>query len=202
LRKTQQEVRASQRIAYKNFLSQFSEEKKQCKNIRLLVRNALLETEYEKYDRLLGLDEPLKRYYEGFYEQARKLYRHIPDDNVLLTRVFKYNITAATIQERESALDVLNTLHKTYETAKGLTQVATRDRDNLFRKFSKEWREFKDICKIAYEDDENPEYQELVGIKSYSPGYEKPSANGPGTPTPPAPPVPPVPPVPPTPPTV
>jgi len=70
-----------------------------------------------------------------------------------------------------------------------------RDRDNLFRKFSKEWRDFKAICKIAYEDDENPEYQELVGIKSYSPGYEKPSANGSDTPTPPAPPVPPVPPV-------
>ncbi|MDQ1350811.1 MAG: hypothetical protein QG657_1113 [Acidobacteriota bacterium] len=180
----QQTVRSQQAIAYKNFASQFTVERKQCKNVRLLVRNVILETEYEKYDKLLGLDEPLKKNYEGFYEQARKLYNHLQDDNVLLTRLFQYNETAETFQERLNALNILNDLHKKYETAKGLTQVATRDRDNLFRKFYKEWSDFKDICKIAYGDDENPEYQELVGIKSYSPGYEKPSENGSDKPEP------------------
>lgn len=187
----QQRVRSQETITYNNFIGQFITERKQCKYIRKLVRNVLLETEHEKYNRLLGFDEPLKRDYEGFYEQARKLYNHIQDDKVLLLRLFKYNITAETFQGRLNALDALNELHKKYETAKGLTQVTTRDRDNLFKKFSKEWRDFKDICKIAYADEENPEYQELVGIKSYSPGYEKTSANGSDTPVPPTPPAPP-----------
>lgn len=105
----------------------------------------------------------------------------------LSPRLFKYNLTVETFQSRLTALDAVNVLHKKYETAKGLTQVATRDRDNLFRKFSKEWRDFRDICKIAYADEENPEYQELVGIKSYSPGYEKSSDEGSDTPVPPTP---------------
>ncbi len=192
----QQKARADQTIASKNFYDQFREERKQCKNIRRLVRKVILETEYEKYDRLLGIDERLKYYFEGFYEQARKLYTNIQEDPVLLTRLFKFSKTVDTFQERLRTLDVLNTLHKTFETAKAQAQVITRDRDNLFRKFSKEWSDFKDVCKMAYEDDTNPEYQELIGIKSYSPGYEKPSANGSDTPVPPEPPAPPVPPVP------
>lgn len=197
----QQRIRADQDTALKNFAENYSQEKKQYQHLRLMVKKVILENEYEKYRRLLGIDEALKKNFEGFLGQARKLYTGCRDDKVLLERLTaKFKKTVETYRERVNALDVLNGLHNIHETAKGLSQVATKSRDNLFKKFRKEWKDFKDICKIAYEDEENPQYQELVGIKAYSPGYQKNPTDEIEPPVPPTPPVPPVPTIPPTPP--
>ncbi|HLP45036.1 MAG TPA: hypothetical protein VK469_03780 [Candidatus Kapabacteria bacterium] len=197
----QQKIRAEQDAAFKNYSEQYQEERKQCKHLRLLVRRVIPENEFEKYKRLLGIDERLKETFEGFSEQARKLYTRCQDDKDLLNRLeTQFKQTIETFQVRLAALDVLVDLHKKHETAKALSQVATRNRDNLFHEFKKEWANFRDICKIAYEGEDNPQYQELVGIKAYSPGYQKNPTDETEPPVPPIPPVPPVPTIPPTPP--
>ena len=191
----QQKIRAEQDSAFKNYSEQYQEERKQCKHLRLLVRRVIPENEFEKYKRLLGIDERLKETFEGFSEQARKLYTRCQDDKDLLNRLeTEFKQTIVTLQQRLTALDVLTDLHKKHETAKALSQVATRNRDNLFKEYKLEWAKFRDICKIAYEDEDNPQYQELVGIKAYSPGYQK---NPPDETEPPVPPVPTIPPTPP-----
>lgn len=183
----QQKIRAERDVALNIFSAQYSDECKQYQNLRLMVKKILLETEYEKYKRLLGIEEYQKRTFAGFIEQARKLYVACQNDTTLLNRLTeKFKKTAETFLERLTALDMLIDLHNKYVTARGLSQVATRDRDIQFRKFRNEWADFRDICKIAYEDEENPQYKELVGITTYSPGYQKPSSEDsePPAPTP------------------
>jgi len=178
----QQQILAQQDIACKNFYDKFLEERKQCKYLRLLIRKTLQADEYEKYKLLLGLDEKLKMILEGFFEQARKLYNNCGEDLFLLDKLSKFSVTGETFLERLQNLDELLNLYKVHETARALSQVATRDRDILFGKFRKEWSDFRDVCKMVYVDETNPEYQELLGIKSYSPGYKKNPGNGAETP--------------------
>lgn len=206
----QQKIRAEQDLAFTNYNEKYLEARKHCRNLRELARRVLEENEFEKYRRLLGIDERLKETFEGFIEQARKIYTRCIEDKEILTRLeTKYKQTAEIFQARLQALDVLVDLHKKNETAKALSQVATRDRDNLFKEFKIEWGSFKNVCRIAYRDENNPQYQELVGIKIYSPGYRPapdseppvPTPTPTPTPTPPTP-TPPTPtPTPPTPPT-
>ncbi len=177
----QQKILAEQDIACKNFYDKFHEERRQCKYLRLLIRKAIQADDYEKYKLLLGLDEALKMKLEGFFEQARKLYNNCGEDSFLLNKLSKFSITGETFRERLQNLDELLKLYKIHETARGLSQVATRDRDILFRKFRKEWSDFRNVCKMVYEGETNPEYQELLGIKSYSPGYKKNPGNGSNT---------------------
>ncbi|MDQ1354701.1 MAG: hypothetical protein QG657_5010 [Acidobacteriota bacterium] len=169
----QQQILAQQDIACKNFYDKFHDERKQCKYLRLLIRKTLQPDDYEKYKLLLALDEKLKMKLEGFFEQARKLYNNCGDDAFLLNKLSKFSVTGETFRERLQNLDELLNLYKVHETARALSQVATRDRDILFGKFRKEWTDFRDVCKLLYEGDANPEFQELLGIKSYSPGYKK-----------------------------
>jgi hypothetical protein len=173
----QQQILAQQDIACKNFYDKFHDERKQCKYLRLLIRKTLQPDDYEKYKLLLALDDKLKMKLEGFFEQARKLYSNCKEDTFLLNQLVKFKVSGETFRERLLNLDELLNLYKVHETARALSQVATRDRDILFRKFRKEWSDFRDVCKLLYEGDANPEYQELLGIKSYSPGYKKSPGN-------------------------
>lgn len=179
----QQRILAEQDIACKNFYEKFYTERKQCKYLRMLIRKALQAEEYEKYKLLLGLDEKLKIKLISFFEQARKLYNNCRENTFLLDKLSKFSVTTETIGERLQNLDMLLELYNFHATAKGLSQVATQDRDILFRKYRKEWTDFKDICKLLYEGETNPEYQELLGIKSYSPGYKKNHGNSNSTET-------------------
>jgi hypothetical protein len=75
------------------------------------------------------------------------------------------------MQERLDGLEELTQLNKEQETAKGLSQAARKERDDVYRELKKEWSDFKYICRIAFEGADNPQYKELVGIVEYSEGY-------------------------------
>lgn len=167
----QQEKRAEQIIASRNFDEKYREERKECRNLRSLVRKVIPTDQLEKYSRLLGLDERLKTSLEGFDEQARKLYNNIKPDEWLLGLLAKFGVTWEKIQPRYEGLTELKGLYKIWETAKAVSQIARRDRDILYKQLHKEWMDFKDICGMAFEDKENPQYKELVGIMEPSEGY-------------------------------
>jgi hypothetical protein len=167
----QQEKRAEQVIAYRNFDEKYREERKECRNLRSLVKKVIPPDKFEKYSKLLGLDERLKKPLEGFDEQARKLYNNIKPDEWLLGLLAKFGVTVEKILPRFVGLTELKRLHKVRETAKALSQAARRDRDILYKELRKEWADFKDICDMAFEDKENPQYKELVGILEPSEGY-------------------------------
>lgn len=169
--KDQQKKRADLVIAGRNFDEKFNTVRKNCKNLRLLVGKVLSAVEYEKLSRLLGLDESLKRMYEAFDEQAKKLYTNVLDDADLMARLARFGVTPEQVQEWLDELPALEELKRKRETAKGLSQTARRDRDLLYKQLSKEWSDFKDICHMVYEDEENPQYKELVGILEFSEGY-------------------------------
>lgn len=169
----QQEKRAEQVIAYKDFEVVFKAERRECTILRALVKKVLPIADFEKYAKQLGLDERLKITYVGFDEQARKIYTHVQRDTWLLGLLERFGVTAEKITPRLDALLQLKTLNKTRETQRGLAEAARRERDIIYKNLKKEWGDFKDICGIVFEDKENPQYQELVGINVPSEGYVK-----------------------------
>lgn len=169
----QQEKRATQLIAYKNFDAAYRTERRECRILRSLVKKVLPQADYDKLARQLGLDERLKTTYEGFDEQARKLYTRVQNDPTLLALLERFGVTPEKITPRLDALVQLKALNKTRQTERGLAEAARRERDLIYKRLSKEWGDFKDICGIVFEDKDNPQYQELVGIRVPFEGYVK-----------------------------
>ncbi len=171
----QQTLRGKQMIATSNFQKYFDTQKRHFQNTRKLVLKVIRGEDIQEYLELLGLNVPMKASLTGFTNQARQFYTNAGDDADLMSKLAKFNITPEKLQERLDALPQLAELNKIQETAKALAQVARRDRDVLYKELRQEWTDFKDVCDMAFEDEEkdNPQYKELVGIIEFSEGYKR-----------------------------
>lgn len=181
----QQTLRGKQTIATNKFQRYFDAQKKSFQNTRKLVLKVIKGEKIQEYLELLGLNVPMKGSLTGFTNQARQFYANTRDTPEIIDKLAKFNLTPEKVQALLDALPQLAELNKTQETAKALAQAARRDRDILYKELRQEWTDFKDVCDMAFEDEEkdNPQYKELVGIMEPSEGYKrKTKATEPGVP--------------------
>jgi hypothetical protein len=131
-------------------------------SIRKLAKRALRGDKYKGTREKLGIDDELKRAYDGFLDQSSKLYKHAGIDQGIMTQLANFNITVDKLQERLNGLERLGVLNSAQEAKKGEAQVARKERDDLFDEVHKWYSDFKEAARIAFKD--TPEYLEIMGI--------------------------------------
>jgi len=130
--------------------------------IRKLAKRALRGDQYIGTREKLGIDDEPKRAYDGFIDQASKLYKHAGIDQAIMTLLAKFKITTDKLQEGLNGLEGLKVLNSAQEAKKGEAQVARKERDELFEEEQKWYSDFKTAARIAFKD--TPEYLEIMGI--------------------------------------
>lgn len=161
-----EQIEASEKLYAK-----FGEEIKLYMDLRKLARRALKDVESQKFLEKLGLNDDLKRSFEGFLDQASRFYKHAMADQQIMDRLAKFGITSEKLQERLDALDELKQLNTEQEAKKGEAQLSRQERDAIYKELNTWWLDFKAAAKIKF--GKNNQYLEIIGITAPTEGTKR-----------------------------
>ena len=110
----------------------------------------------------LGIDQDIKRTFDGFVEQSKQLYDTTIKKSEIMTGFAEFAVTTETFQERLNGLEQLRVLNEEQEKAKGAAMVARKLRDDSYHELRTAWNKFKTVCRFLFKN--NTEYLKILNI--------------------------------------
>jgi len=112
----------------------------------------------------LGLKGRKPQAFGAWLARARQFYREALADEVLQTLWTEGGLALTVLEAGEAALDAADQADREQESAKGLAQQATQDRDIAAAAFEKWMKRFWKIVEVALAD--HPQWLERLGRKA------------------------------------
>ena len=124
------------------------------------ITRALLSEEPERLARL-GLEGQRAKAFGAWLVQARQFYREGLADAGLQASLAEGGLTQAVLESGQAGVEAASQANAAQESAKGLAQQSTKDRDAAAADFQKWMRNFWKIAEVALSD--QPQWLERLG---------------------------------------
>lgn len=148
--------------ATKELEAAFDEEMSFYSDYRRIAFQVFPGEEYNGIRSQLGIDDEIKRTFDGFIEQSKQYYDTTNKKSEILLPLGEFGVTAEKMQARLDGLERLRRLNEVQERKKGEAALALKERNDSFEELKTEWLKFGTACHIAFKD--NPEYLKILNV--------------------------------------